>query len=245
MERKTVLIVDDDENIRDVLRASLEKEYNLLEASRYSDVVRLLQHPIDLALIDYLLPDRDGFDVLRLLREVHPALPAIIMTGHSNENLVIRAIRQDVADYIKKPLDLKYLRQRLAGMFTEARDHQESEKIETREHYLLDGIASYIETNYTQDLNLEKIAKMACMSRFRFCRAFKERFGKSFVSYLNAVRIHKALELLKNHHYNIIDISYCVGFRNVGHFGRVFKTLCKVSPREYRKSLHAEADVAQ
>ena len=130
-------------------------------------------------------------------------------------------------------------------MFTEACDHQESERIETREHYVLDGIASYIEANFTQEMNLERIAKMACMSRFRFCRAFKEKFGKSFVSYLNAVRIHKASELLKNYHYRIIDISYCVGFRNVGHFDRVFKTLCKVSPREYRKRLRAEADIAQ
>jgi two-component system, response regulator YesN len=237
MNTKTLLIVDDDAQIRSLLRSSLEKHYIVLEASGYFEAIRLLKYPFDLAIIDYLLPDRDGFEVLKILREVCPTLPVIIMTGHTDENLVIKAIRQDVADYIKKPLNLKYLRKRLSEMFAEVHDPQESERVETREYYVLDGIASYIEANYMQDLNLEIIAKMACMSRFRFCRAFKERFGKSFISYLNAVRIRKASELLRNPNYNIQEISYDVGYRNPGHFNRVFKTAHKISPREYRKKL--------
>jgi two-component system, response regulator YesN len=235
MKKKTILLVDDDAQIRSLLRSSLEKQYTILEASQYFEAISFLRRPLDLAIIDYLLPDRDGFEVLKILREVHPTLPVIIMTGHSDENLVIKAIRQNAADYIKKPLDLKYLRNRLSDMFAEVRDPQASEIIETREHYVLDGIASYIEANYMQDLNLEKISRMACMSRFRFCRAFKERFGKSFISYLNAVRIRKASELLKNPNYSIQEISYIVGYVNAGHFNRVFKTAHKISPSEYRK----------
>lgn len=237
MKAKTILIVDDDAQIRSLLRSSLEKQYTVLEASGYFDAIRLLKYPFDLAMIDYLLPDRDGFEVLKILREVYPTLPVIIMTGHTDENLVIKAIRRDVADYIKKPLDLKYLRKRLSDMFAAVCDPQESERIETKEHYVLDGIASYIGANYMQDLNLEKISKVACMSRFRFCRAFKERFGRSFVSYLNAVRIRRASELLRNPNYSIQEISYDVGYRNAGHFNRVFKTAHKIPPREYRKKL--------
>jgi two-component system, response regulator YesN len=237
MEKKTILIVDDDAQIRSLLRSSLEKHYIVLEASGYFEAIRLLQYPFDLALIDYLLPDRDGFEVVKILREVYPTLPVIIMTGHTDENLVIKAIRRDVTDYIKKPLDLKYLRKRLSEMFAEVRDPQKYEGVETREYYVLDGIASYIEASYMQDLNLEKISKMACMSRFRFCRAFKERFGKSFISYLNTVRIRKASELLRKPNYSIQEISYDVGYRNAGHFNRVFKTVHKISPREYRKKL--------
>jgi YesN/AraC family two-component response regulator len=237
MKTKTILVVDDDAQIRSLLRSSLEKQYTVLEASGYFDAISFLKHPINVAIIDYLLPDRDGFQVLKILREVQPNLPVIIMTGHSDENLVIKAIRKDVADYVKKPLDLKYLRERLSDMFTEDRNYQEPARIEARVHYVLDGIASYIEANYMHDLNLEKISKMACMSRFRFCRAFKERFGRSFISSLNAVRIRKASELLRNPNYSIQEISYIVGYGNAGHFNRVFKTVHKISPREYRKKM--------
>jgi DNA-binding response OmpR family regulator len=103
MNKKSLLLVDDDVTIRDVIKSGLKKDYSVLEASGYADAIELLRCPADLAIIDYVLPDRDGFEILKALREVEPALP-----GHSDENVVIQAIRKDVADYIKKPLSLAY-----------------------------------------------------------------------------------------------------------------------------------------
>jgi DNA-binding response OmpR family regulator len=78
MDRKTILIVDDDAVIRDIVKSFLIREYDILEASGYSEVINLLSQPIDLAIIDYILPDCDGFDVLKAIRKAKPALPAII-----------------------------------------------------------------------------------------------------------------------------------------------------------------------
>jgi DNA-binding response OmpR family regulator len=116
---KSLLIVDDDPVIRDIIKSALEMDYCVLEADCYEEAVRLAAQPIDFAIIDYILPDRDGFEVLRALRERYPALPTVMMTGHSNENIVIRAIRSTVADYIKKPLNLAYLRLRVSQILRE------------------------------------------------------------------------------------------------------------------------------
>jgi AraC-like DNA-binding protein len=76
---------------------------------------------------------------------------------------------------------------------------------------------------------------MACMNRFKFCRAFKQRFGKTFTSYLNHIRIKKASELLKNPNLSVTEIAFFVGYGSFSQFMRVFKTIYGVSPKEYRR----------
>ncbi|MEW6418907.1 MAG: response regulator transcription factor [Nitrospirota bacterium] len=235
MEKKTILLVDDDPVVRDVIKGALEREYDVLEASGYQEVIKQLTKPVDLALIDYILPDRDGFEVLKALREIKPALPAIIMTGYSSEKVAIKALRSAVADYIKKPISLKYLRRRLSEIVGGKWTNESNEHLETREEFILDGIAAYIRENYMKDLTLDNLAKMACMSRFKLSRSFKDRFGKTFTSYLNSIRVKNALELLKNPNINIAEAAHLVGYKSGRYLNRIVKAVYKMSPTEYRK----------
>jgi two-component system, response regulator YesN len=237
MMKKNLLLVDDDAIIRDILKSALEMDYSVLEADCYEEAVSLAAQPIDFAIIDYLLPDRDGFEVLRALRENHPALPAIIMTGHSNENVVIKAIRSTVADYIKKPLNLAYIRLRVSQILRETQVNGPLVNMQNSEESILEGVADYIKGNYTKNLTLDQLSRMACMNRFKFCRAFKKKFGESFVSYTNKIRIDRADDLLGNTELNIIDIAYLAGYQSVVHFGRIFKKIHGITPREYRARL--------
>ncbi|OGW37990.1 MAG: hypothetical protein A2Y97_10055 [Nitrospirae bacterium RBG_13_39_12] len=236
-EMKNILLVEDDTMVRTMIMDALEKEYNVFEASGYSEAVEQLGHQIDLALIDYVLPDSDGFELLKKIREVKPALPAIIMTAYSNETLVIKALRTEVADYIKKPLEIAYLRKRLSEILGGKENYDISESVESREEFILDAITAHIEENYMKDLTLNKLASMACMNRFKFCRSFKERAGQTFTSYLNRIRVKNAAELLKNHNLNITDIAFFVGYKNIVHFDRVFRAFYGVAPSEYRKKV--------
>ena len=112
MEQKSILLVDDDSNIREVIRDALDGQYTIFEASCYSEAIEFSNQQIDLALIDYVLPDSDGFETLRVLRKGLPTLPAIIMTAHGSETLALKAIRSKVTDFINKPLKLSYLKKR-------------------------------------------------------------------------------------------------------------------------------------
>lgn len=237
MMKKSILLVDDDAKIRDILKSALETDYSVLEADCYEEAVRLAAHPIDFAIIDYLLPDRDGFEVLRALRESHPALPAIIMTGHSNENVVIKAIRSTVADYIKKPLNLAYIRLRVSQILRETQVNGPLVNMQNSDESMLEGVADYIKGNYAKNITLDQLSRMAGMNRFKFCRAFKKKFGESFVSYTNKIRIDSADYLLGNTELSIIDIAYLAGYQSVVHFGRIFKKIHGISPREHRARL--------
>jgi transcriptional regulator GlxA family with amidase domain len=109
--------------------------------------------------------------------------------------------------------------------------------MQNSEESILEGVASYIKENYMKDVTLDQLSRMACINRFKFCRAFKKKFGKSFVSYTNKLRIDKADDLLRDTDLNIIDIAYLVGFQSVVHFGRIFKRIHGIAPREYRAIL--------
>lgn len=236
MNKKTILLVEDDTVVREIIKDALKREYNILEVSGYSDAIKLFGYPIDLALIDYVLPDSDGFEVLKAIREVKPALPAIIMTAYSNENVVLRAIRAEVADYIKKPLKLAYLRKRLSEILGDMEANKNLEGLESSKEFILNGVAAYLEEKYMKELTLDKVAGMACMSRFGFCRTFKERFGQSFISYLNSIRVKNAAELLKKPNLTITEIAQFVGYKSITHFERMFRAVYGVSPGKYRKT---------
>jgi len=231
-----VLLVDDDQAVRDIIRFALQKKrYRVLEASSYSEAIEQLSTPIDIAIIDYLLPDRDGFELFKRIREISPTLPAIIMTAYSTEDVVINALRTGVTEYIKKPLSLSYLIGKVSEMVGEDETVGAQEDIKSRDEFIMDGIAIYMEEKYRERLTVDNLACMARMNRIKFGRVFKERFGKTFKSYLNSIRIKNATELLLKSNLNITEIADAVGYRSVDHFERIFKKRYGVSPRGYRK----------
>ncbi len=235
MGKKSILLVEDDVAVRDMTKRALQREqYDVTEASTCAQAVRLLRTQIDLALIDYVLPDCNGLELLKVLREAIPSLPAILMTAYSNEDLAIKALRLGMTDYIKKPLDLRYLMKRLSHLLGGEEDSRQDRTAESREEFILDGIAAYIEDHYIDTITLNGLAGMSGMNKFKFCRAFKSRFRQSYTSFLNSIRIKNAVHLLNASSLSITEIAYFVGYNNVTHFERIFRTIHGKSPREYR-----------
>jgi DNA-binding NtrC family response regulator len=107
--KKTILIVDDSV-VRSLLKDTLEEEYHVLEASTCQEVIEQLTNPIDLALIEFILPDAYGSEVLNEIRKAKPEIP-IIMTGYGGKP-ALKALGN--VDYIKKPFQLAYLRKRVS-----------------------------------------------------------------------------------------------------------------------------------
>lgn len=234
--KRPILIVEDDAVVRDIMRNTLDNHYRIFEASTYLEAIKFPPQSFDLAIIDYILPDRDGFDVLTSLRQRNPHIHVIMMTGFGSEEIIIRALRNNVADFFRKPLNLAYLKRRIPEILVEERRRKgHTEPASSNNH--LDNIAKHIQDNYMEELSLEKLSRLACMSRFSFCRAFKERFDQCCISYVNSIRIQNAVRLLQDPRFSITEIAFSVGYRNSGHFNRVFKETYKISPREYRKKM--------
>jgi two-component system nitrogen regulation response regulator NtrX len=105
--RGTVLLVDDEESIRDSLRMVLEyKNHKVVEAASGAEALRRVREsPVDAVLLDIKMPEMDGLEVLSSLREQGFEMPVIIITGHGDVPTAMEATRRGAYDLLEKPLE--------------------------------------------------------------------------------------------------------------------------------------------
>src|SRR5437867_10889489 len=108
--RRYILLVDDEQEIIDVLREYLEKNYEIasaLEGATALDLVRA-KRP-DLILLDYAMPGINGVDVLKAVKDIDSTIPVIIITAHPDNAIAAEVLRRGAFSFFPKPFDLRYL----------------------------------------------------------------------------------------------------------------------------------------
>jgi len=108
---KTLLVIDDDQMILMILKQSLTKAgYRVFTAESGEDGITLLaKTQVDLVLTDYMMPGISGIEVLDIIKQNQPLLPVIMLTGHGDVSLTIKAIQLGAIDFIEKPIQSKEL----------------------------------------------------------------------------------------------------------------------------------------
>lgn len=112
----------------------------------------------------------------------------------------------------------------------------ESRQLFDRHRTAISSAIEYINQNFTDDVSIEKASHVAMLSQSYFSYLFKSMTGKTFVEYLNELRIQEAMRLLKNTNKRVVDICFESGFKNVNHFNRTFKSYAGISPMQYRNA---------
>ncbi len=108
MRKPVVLIIDDEELVRDLLRDLLEdREYEVWTAKTGRQGEDLVSRGPDLVFLDYRLPDADGFDLLERIKEIDADLPVIMLTGYSSVEHAVKAMKQGAYHYVSKPFELE------------------------------------------------------------------------------------------------------------------------------------------
>jgi signal transduction histidine kinase len=109
-ETPTILIVDDEAIIRD-LCARILKDYHVLQAENGQEALRVLdRNPVDLILVDIMMPIMNGLDLLQHVKEQNPEQLVIIMTGYADKDIILRALKAQADDFIQKPINLLQLK---------------------------------------------------------------------------------------------------------------------------------------
>ncbi|WP_310379985.1 AraC family transcriptional regulator [Flavobacterium sp.] len=101
----------------------------------------------------------------------------------------------------------------------------------------LSDVFEYVKDHYKDEISLIEIAKIAHLTPTSFCRMFKLKTKKSFVEYLNAIRVSNACKLLIESEMGISEIAYECGFKTASNFNQLFKKLTETTPKEYRKNV--------
>ncbi len=115
---KNILIVDDEPDIRAILRYNLEKEgFAITEAIDGNDALDKLSKDLDLAILDIMMPGKDGYDVCRKIREQGNTLPIVFLTAMDREFDEIKGLEVGADDYVRKPFSPKMLIARINAIF--------------------------------------------------------------------------------------------------------------------------------
>ena len=109
-EGRCILIVDDEAIIRDLCRRAL-KGYRVLEAADGEEALKVFENGgVDVILTDVMMPNMDGIELLKRLKELEPTVVVIVMTGYADKDVILNALKADADDFITKPLNLLQLK---------------------------------------------------------------------------------------------------------------------------------------
>jgi len=127
----TILVVDDEKNIRRTLRMVLESEgYEVEEAGSAEEGLEAVQGgAVDLVILDVRLPKMSGLDALERLRELDPELPVLMISGHASVGEAVRAVQNGARDFFEKPLDRDRVLLRVANALETTRLKREVSRL--------------------------------------------------------------------------------------------------------------------
>ena len=223
--RAHVLVVDDDLGIRESLTAALAGVYVVHATGTGEGACSLLKrHPVAAIVLDEVLGEEHGLDLIQKLRALSSA-PILILTGHGSEELAARALRARVSDYLKKPVSLTEIRGALARLI--------------RQGEPLEDAAARARRTLTESLDrghtTESLAREIGLSERHLRRQFTEVYGQTPRRYLTEVRMRRAADLLRTTRLGVEQIAQAVGYARMTTFDRIFKRAFRLSPSAYRQ----------
>lgn len=104
---------------------------------------------------------------------------------------------------------------------------------DSSQDHRINKVYEYVMKNFQNSVSISEVAELVTMTNTSFCRFFKERANKSFISYLNEIRVGYACKLLLEGELTVSQISYESGFGNVSNFNKQFKKIKMITPTEY------------
>lgn len=96
-------------------------------------------------------------------------------------------------------------------------------------------ILEYVDTHYAERIKLDDLVEIVHINKYYICKIFQQHIGKTFLEYVNLVRIQKAVELLVSTNDSITAIAFATGFQDINYFSRMFKRVMGISPTDLRK----------
>lgn len=241
MTGEKILVVDDTRNVREIFASAFDK-YDIITASNGQEALNILRRPndIDLIVLDVMMPDINGLELLSEIKKINTYSKIVVMTGHSSKDIVIEALRRDADEYIEKPFDIDNVGEIFQKLLNEC-NNLNDEGIDNRQDKIR-LVRRLIKRNYNRPLSLQDISKEVFLSYKYLSRIFKERTGEGFNEYRLRLKMDSAKQFLKRNNYTVSQIAYKVGYHNPDSFVKMFKRVAGLTPSQYRNNKQKKAE---
>lgn len=248
----SILVVDDEKQIRDLIAEILSDEYSVIQAADGTEAIEILKHKRpDLIISDVSMPNVDGLELLKYLKgnEITKYIPFVFLSFKSDVEQEIRGYELGGDAYISKPFHPKHLlavvhqilNNRLSlrdyyNSVISSSDVYEGNTIDADDKKFIVQLAGIIEENMTdENLSLNFLCDKMCVSRMSLYRKIREITQMTPSEYIRSVKISHATHLLRTTNMTIQEIMFCSGFNNKSYFYREFAKIYHMSPKEMRE----------
>lgn len=243
MDRQFKVIVADDEKLiaRNIARRIEESNDAFrvvaLAGSGTEALEQAREMLPDVVFSDIKMPEMNGIELITHLKEEHPSVLCVIVSGYSDFEYMKAAIQNSAVDYLLKPVnpdELRRLLQRLEATLL-ARQQQVASRRETSAAALAENVKLYLQENFDKPVDFSALAESLAVSAPYLSKLFHEQTGCSPSRYLTNIRIRQAKKLLMDTDLTVREIAVRVGYPDPFHFSRNFKNAAGVSPAQFRE----------
>ncbi len=250
-KENTILLVDDNEEIRKYLKQLLSDEYNILEAGDGEEGTEVASSEIpDLILCDIMMPKKDGLAVCKELKEqvTTSHIPILLLTARTSNIYEIKGLETGADDFITKPFDPKIIKARISSALqnrTKLREHflnkirfeptSVASASKDPETVFIDEAVMLVEENLlNENFGIESMMEKLFMSQSTLYRKIKSLTGLSLTGFIRSIRLKKAAELILSENVKLSAVATSVGFNDYKYFGDSFKKQFGCLPSEYK-----------
>lgn len=246
--RRTLLVVDDNEDVCQLIKTILSPHYTILLAKDGRQGLQECGKYIpDLVISDVMMPVMDGMEFCRQLKTQTATshIPVILLTARTMEEQRIEAYEHGADGYLTKPFTPSLLEARVSNLLDNrhrlkqvfgSKDQLEDENISHPDKEFIAKIRSEIQRNIDDaDFNVERLGESVGLSRVQLYRKVKALTGYSPVELIRITRLNQAHKLLANGQLTISEVAYQVGFTSPSYFTKCFKEQFGTSPNEVKR----------
>ena len=241
-DKKTVLLIDDNRDVRNYLKSVLSFEYNILEASNGKEgIARARKHVPDAVVCDVMMPVMDGMECCRILKsDIRTShIPVLMLTAYAAEDQKIKGYECGADSYISKPFSADLLlarignlingRKLLASVFSDA--SSTGSGASDIDKGFIDRLKGIINSRMSDpSLSVESIGEEIGLGRVQLYRKTKSLIGYSPNEFLRICRLRKAQAMLSSTEKTVSEVAYSVGFSSPSYFSKCYKEYFGTSP---------------
>ncbi len=238
--KPTLLIVDDNNDIRQYERTILQDDYFVLEASDGKEGLEIAKKEVpDLVICDVMMPVMDGMEFTEQLKTntATSHIPVIMLTAKNLEEHRAEGYEHGADSYITKPFSAKVLLARIENLLKQRRmlrdffkgpqtveQDVDETQLDNRDKQFIKQLHAIIKENLSDsNFNVEVIGQKIGLSRVQLYRKVKAITGSSVVDLVRKARLAKAYRLLETRSMSVSEVAYEVGFSSPSYFTKCFK----------------------
>lgn len=249
--KKSLLLVEDNDDFRFYIKDNLKEHYNIIEASngKVGWQKALSEHP-DLIVCDISMPEMNGIELCQKIRDDKRTsfIPLILLTALTGEEHQLEGLQTGASDYMTKPFNFEILLSKIKNLLSQQEQFKKTYQKQVQAQpveiptasandIFIQQILAIIEKNMSNpDFSVEELSREMFMSRGALYKKMFSLTGQTPIEFIRSIRLQRAGQLLEKGEMTVAEVAYEVGFNNPKYFSKYFKMTFNVLPSAYQGS---------